>query len=162
MVDWISDKNGNVTSFSHESTLNCDKCRILEIRDPLGRITTVTYGIGTASDLIQYKGENGTSAIRTITVNRGLISDSSCAADRTVLYAAYNPRVLNSNGATIPGPGPSLFGGTEVKLLNSCYSPLLVKSLQLPNGDTYSFLYNDYAELAKVTLPTGSLPLLLT
>jgi hypothetical protein len=123
----ITDRNGNMVTIQGGIAT-----------DPLGRTTTVTYaqfptGATQAADTIQYSGYGGAS--KSITVNYGLLSNYLVSGQGLQTPACLFPELVGSE--------------------QTPFNPYVVTSVQLPNNTQYSFLYNSYAELAQVTLPTG-------
>ena len=98
------------------------------ITDPLGRTTQI------ASGSITYPGVNG--AARHITVNY--------AALGSVLASGQGLETMAQLFPTLPNESTQ----TE-------YDPEVVSSVALPDGSSYTFQYNSYGEVARMTLPTG-------
>jgi RHS repeat-associated protein len=134
-VSWISDINGNKTTFTYGGVYGA---ALETITDSLGRVVTFYYGVNDVApyglcDKIVYKGFNGEE--RTIRISYRLLNE--------VLRSGYS--ILSSQ---------ALFGygGSNDYPLANLTVPAAV---WLPNGQSYQFKYNDYAELARVDLPSG-------
>lgn len=54
---------------------------------------------------------------------------------------------------------PRLFGGSppmQTRVINpACFNPMVLAHIVLPNGRSYSFDYNRWGEMTKITYPTG-------
>jgi RHS repeat-associated protein len=138
-VTWMRDRNGNKLSFTYSSG------RITTITDSLNRQITITYAdfVTTFADQITFKGFG--PATRTVLVNYTSLS----SALRTT-----NPRNEPASRyqiQTYHGLFPELNNASS----STQYNPTVVSSITLPNGRQYQLLYNSYAELARVNLPTG-------
>jgi RHS repeat-associated protein len=128
-VSWIRDRNGNQVTFSGGTII-----------DSLKRTVTYSYG---EPDVISFKGFG--SAPRTIQVSHTSLSLAlrpcrpdpgyQCFPQQAQTYKQLFP---NSDGSSV----------TE-------FNPSVVSALTLPDGRQYHFYYNNYAELARVDLPTG-------
>lgn len=128
-VEWIRDRNGNKISANTDS-LN----RKIEIYyTPL---PTQTNPDQENFDLYTFKGNGGSS--KTIKVQRQKLSQTlrngSVAKTDKQLFPEidYHPGVVD-----------------KIDDYN------LVSSVELPDGKSYQFKYNEYGELARVELPTG-------
>lgn len=128
-VSWMTDRNGNKFSFTHNSNK-----QLTSIKDSLNRLVTITYGAGGgAYTEISYKGFEGDS--RSIKVYTTSLSSALRSGFTSQTHAQLFPEL---NGA----------GMYE--------NPIsVVSSVELPNGKVYEFKYNSYGELARVKLPTG-------
>ena len=102
------------------------------ITDALGRPITVT------NDAITFYGFNG--AQRQIVINYATLGDA---------------KTLDANQTlqTINELFPQLTGFVN----DSNYTATVPISVQLPDGSSYSFKYNSYGELVRLTLPTGGM-----
>lgn len=129
VISWMRDRNGNLVTFSYNTTRE-----LMDVTDSLGRSVTISSGQG-QSKVITYKGFGG--ADRAVTINIAPLSAST-------LRSGFQVRTQSSlfPGLTLPG------GGSNV-------TPPVISSVVLPDGRSYQFLYDDYAELARVVLPTG-------
>jgi RHS repeat-associated protein len=130
-VTWIRDRNGNKTTFtyvSYQQTI---------ITDSLNRQTIIDYNYNDPTyglcNRIRYKGFGG--AQRTIWITFGSMS--------TALRSGYTIQ-------TLPQLFPQLINASNVQL-----NPHVVTGVWLSNGKRYKFYYNNYAEIARVELPTG-------
>lgn len=130
-VTWIRDRNGNKTTFTY---VGYDQ---LIITDSLNRQITVEYGVNDPTyglcNRIKYKGFGG--AQRTIWITLGSMS--------TALRSGYSIQ-------TLPQLFPQLINASNYQL-----NATVVTGVWLPNGQKYKFYYNNYAEIARVELPTG-------
>ena len=137
-VTWIRDRNGNQTRFEQG-----------KIIDALNREITFSYehnGIGILlAKQIGFKGFNGAS--RTIRIvyddlqNALRPANGQHAAETIKTYVQLFP------GITDWGEGGNN-GGDE-------FFTRVISRVILPDGRSYRFFYNSYAELARVELPTG-------
>ena len=107
---------------------------------------------------IKFSGGTITDALsRTVTLNNGVISYSGVAAaprQIVVSYASLGSANTLDSGQNLQNPNqlfPSLTGYVNT----SNYTPNVPVSVQFPDGSTYSFRYNSYGELTRLTLPTG-------
>jgi RHS repeat-associated protein len=151
-IDAIQDRNGNRTTFAYN--VNAPGFQYaFSVTDPLGRLTTVAVGkiftfsddpeagctpanecIGTY-DQIMYSGMAGQP--RTITVYRRAHWYDRLTSLRTVIQPSDR----------------DLFGG----FASSSTKPFIwaLSKIVLPDGHSYRFQYNQYAEIARLDLPTG-------
>src|SRR5882724_5868287 len=139
-VTWMRDRNGSRLSFTYDASH-----RVLTITDALNRQVTYTYAdfTTTFSDQVTFKGFEGAS--RTILINYANLSG---------VLRTTNPRNEPASRYQIQkykGLFPELNNASS----STDYNPNVVSSVTLPNGQQYQFFYNCYAELARVTLPTG-------
>jgi RHS repeat-associated protein len=137
-VSWIRDRNGNQTRFEPG-----------KIIDPLNREITFSYeynGIGILlAKQINFRGFNGaTRTIRILYDDLGNVfrpANAQHPAETTRTFGQLFPGITdwgeNGNNA-----GDEFF--TRV-----------ISRVILPDGRSYRFFYNSYAELARVELPTG-------
>jgi len=137
LVQWLSDRNGNQLTFAYDSLK-----RVTSITDPLNRVVTVTYGDpinGPLYDEIDWKGCRGTP--RSIRVLLGYLHNAlrGGAAQGSSAYSLQ----------TVAACFPYVSSDTT---LNDTF---VTTGVQLPDGRQYRFFYNNYAELARVELPTG-------
>jgi RHS repeat-associated protein len=126
LVDFIRDRNGNKITFLYSGN------RVSQITDALKRTVDFTYS--STEDTITYKGFGGTSRVIKI--------------HKTQLGSALRP------GFTLKTPQvlfPDLNGADSQNNSN----PDVIENVEMPDGRFYKFLYNSYAELARVELPTG-------
>jgi len=140
LVTWIRDRNGNKISFQYDTS-----SRMTTITDSLNRQVTIVYdynegGSYGVCDKITYKGFNGAHGTsRVVRISKTTLSN--------VLRSGFS---LTYIGYLFPGIGGST---------STYYNPTVVSSVWLPDGDgvtrRYQFQYNNYGELARVTLPTG-------
>lgn len=132
-ASWIRDRNGNKVSFSYDTNN-----RVVLITDSLNRQITITYDVNDGApygicDRITFKGFGG--ATRIIRVSKGNL-DTALRPDFTIKT------------------GSQLFPELNTQMPQNV-DPTVVTALWLPNGRNYQFLYNSFAELARVVLPTG-------
>ena len=136
LVSWMRDRNGNRLSFTYNSSRD-----LTTITDSLNRRITIEYGVQDSPpfglcDRITYAGFGG--APRIIRVSR--ISLSSALRPNSG-YSLQTPR--------------QLFPETNVPGNQIPFNPNVISHVWLPDGRSYRFYYNPYAELARVELPTG-------
>jgi RHS repeat-associated protein len=124
-VSWIRDPDGNQTTFGDNS-----------VTDSLGRQITFSA----ASDYSQINVAGFGGAQRPLRIHYGWLSTNLRSGQTLQTYHQPFPEIYDETNS----PGPSLFdvGG-------------LVSALELPDGRSYRFYYNSYAEVARVELPTG-------
>lgn len=137
LVYWMRDRNGNLLSFTYglnsQDTVTYRK--VLTITDSLNRVVSFQYSAN--YDVISFKGSGG--APRTITVNRNLLSTA-----------------LRADFASLGVKKPSeLFPGITPPVNEQVYNPSVTTSITLPDGRSYQFAYNQYAEVGRVVMPTG-------
>jgi RHS repeat-associated protein len=126
-VTWIRDRNGNRLTFTYDALSR------MTVTDSLNRQVTVDYG---NPDVITYKGAGGVP--RTIRVWR------------SNLQSALRPNSGYSIQTSL-----QLFPELNSASSSTQYNPLVISSVELPDGRQYRFYYNPYGELARVELPTG-------
>ncbi|MBV9760502.1 MAG: RHS repeat protein [Acidobacteriaceae bacterium] len=129
VVASMEDRNGNLVTISPTS-----------IVDSLGRTTTFAAGTSTTGDYTQtltYPGLNGQA--RPITIQWGPMSEALASGQSIQTYLQLFPNLTG----TYPGAEPWNF------------NPTVMKSIRLNDGSEYQFLYNSYAQLAVMILPTG-------
>jgi RHS repeat-associated protein len=127
-VTWVRDRNGNKLTFTYNTNQKANS-----ITDSLNRQVTITYGSVGGYDEITYKGFGGaTRSIKVYLTN--------------LQYALRSDQTLKTYQQLFPE-------------LNGAYgvpaNVAVIGAVELPNGKQYQFLYNSYAELARVVLPTG-------
>lgn len=130
VIDWMRDRNGNLVTFSYDPNTR----NLTGVTDPVGRSVTISSGQG-QSKVIAYKGFGG--ADRTVTINIAPLSVSTLRPGFQIRTQA------------------SLFPGLTLPGANSNVTPPVISSVVLPDGRSYQFFYDDYAELSRVVLPTG-------
>ena len=137
LVDWIRDRNGNLTTFSYgtNSSDTLTYRKVMTITDSLNRVVSFQYFAN--YDVITFKGFNG--AQRTLTINRSSLS-SALRAD------------FQAAGVKKPS---ELFVGITPEVNETVYNPSVVSSITMPDNRSYQVTYNQYAEVARVVLPTG-------
>jgi RHS repeat-associated protein len=138
-VSWIRDRNGNRLLFGYTDG------RVTSVTDPLNRQVSYTYAnfVNTFSDQITFKGFGG--QYRTILVNYTRLQFS---------LRTTNPRNEPASRyliQTYRGLFPELNNASS----STQWNPFVVSSVTLPNNRQYQLFYNCFAELARVTLPTG-------
>lgn len=137
LVDSIRDRNGNLMTFTYglNSSDPLTYRKVLTITDSLKRVVSFQYTAN--SDVISFKGFNGSA--RTITINRTSLSNA-----------------LRADFVSLGVKKPSeLFPGITPVVNEQVYNPSVIASITLPNNRTYAVRYNQYAEVARVVLPTG-------
>lgn len=133
LVSWIQDRNGNQISFTYDIN-----SRLTSITDSLNRQVTIAYDVAVGGqygtcDTITYKGFGG--ATRTIYVSKTNLGSA--------LRAGYSLTGYNYLFPYLNGSATN-------------FDPTVVSKVWLPDGvRNYQFQYNNYGEIARVTLPTG-------
>jgi RHS repeat-associated protein len=115
---------------------------IYNLQDSAGRTVTVNYTTNPAcnpSDKIIYAGSQASGTNRTITVNYGLLASHMIPG-----------LPLGSQPQTSQCLFPELNGSSS-----TTWNGYVVSSISLPDGSSYSFLYDYYGEVAQMTLPTS-------
>ncbi|HXQ34264.1 MAG TPA: hypothetical protein VN843_09645, partial [Anaerolineales bacterium] len=137
LVDSMRDRNGNRLTFSYgvNSSDTLTYRKVLTITDSLNRVVSFQYFAN--SDVITFKGFNGVT--RTITINRNSLS-SALRAD------------FQSAGVKKPS---QLFIGITPPVNEPVYNPAVITSVTMPDSRSYQIEYNQFAEVARVVLPTG-------
>ena len=126
-ISWMTDRNGNKVSFGYDPFR-----RVTSITDSLNRQVTISYpSTTTGFTTISYKGFGG--AARTIKIGQTNLANA--------LRSGYTMQ-------TAAQLFPELHGGGPI-------DSTVINYIELPDGRTYQLLYNPYAELARVVLPTG-------
>ena len=125
-VSWIRDTNGNKVTFTYDTY-----GAILTAQDSLNRQVTFTYG---NPDIITYKGFGG-------------------APRQIKIWHNYLPQLLRADYPLPLKTTQQLFPLLEGS--STPFNQYLVSQIELPDGRTYQFRYNYYAELARVVLPTS-------
>jgi len=139
LVSWIQDRNGNRITFPSYDGNH----RVTQIIDSLNRKVTISYDTSAETDctshvdVITFTGFGG--APRTITVTHGCLSSALRSDQPFLTYTQLFP-VSDLNGS----------GNIQ-----SQFNPKMVTAVTLPDRRQYQFLYNSYAELARMVLPTG-------
>jgi RHS repeat-associated protein len=138
-VTKLEDANGNEVQFQYDSNN-----RVTLITDQLNRQVSVAYNVDSnqnpTSDVITYTGFGG-AVTRQITVKYDLIGNGHLRTDQT-----SDSSTLESYAALFPFlNGPS----------SATFNPRVISEVDIPNGQSYTFQYNPYGELARVTVPTG-------
>lgn len=131
-VSWIRDRNGNKITFTYDIF-----SRVTSMTDSLKRTVTIVYGVNDGfpygvCDRITYKGTQGTTRI--IRVSKTSLSN-----------ALRSGQLLKTYGGLFP----------DITISNTTFNPTVFSAVWLPDGRSYQFKYNSYAELARVVLPTG-------
>lgn len=130
LVTEIRDRNGNLLQFAYTAG------RVTQIKDSLLRTVNVAYeqGANSNEDWITFKGFGG--AARKITVKRVPLGQA---------FAPGSGYLVRTLSQLFPEFTPTL---------TTLHQPTVVRSVELPNGRSYTFDYNQYGELEQVTLPT--------
>ena len=140
LVTWIRDRNGNKLSFTYDIG-----GRVATIKDSLNRVVTVTYDVsdgtyGGLYDKITFNGYQGTQRVIHIA--------------KTALGNAL--RNTQAGDITSAQTGTQLFGAFGY---SGVYNPTVPSAVYLPDNDgvtrKYQILYNPYAEVSRIVLPTG-------
>jgi hypothetical protein len=135
-VTWIRDRNGNKITFAYSTNS-------MTITDQLNRTVTVNYDVSDVApyglcDQITYKGFGGAQRILRVShTNLGNVLRPN---------SGYSIRTLGGPSGLFPETNGSS---------STIYDPTVPSAVWLPNGRSYKFYYNSYAELARVELPTG-------
>ena len=145
LVSGIWDRHGNKTTFAYEnpSTLgaaNDSNTHALKtISDSLGRDVNIVYDI---SDLV------------TAEVCDYLTYDGFQSFQQRVAKVCHKSLDQALKSGFLVQTTAQLFPDSSA-VQTVPFNPRVVSSVRLPNGKQYSFLYNSYGEVAKLTLPTG-------
>lgn len=141
VTEWIRDRNGNTLTFTYEAytvihnNISQQSKRVKTLTDSLGRVVTVNYFA--TYDEIKFKGfASYANGDRTITIQRSNLQQALRADMRT--------------NKSLRELFPLLLGNNT-----QAYNPSVVSSVTLPDGRSYQFKYNEYAEVARVVMPTG-------
>ena len=128
LVTSIQDRNGNKVTVAGVGRT---------VTDSLNRVVTVAYSYDSNPaldyDQISFKGTAG--GARTIRIWKSYLSN--------VLRSGFSIQTWQQLF-------PEMNGSTSNQ-----FNPLVVSSVELPDGRRYWFKYNPYGELARVELPTG-------
>jgi RHS repeat-associated protein len=132
-VSEMRDRNGNKVQYTYDTNN-----RVITVSDSIGRAVNIVYDQQQSPyglhDKITYTGVD--SGQRIVRVSRAFLS--------TVLRSPFLPQ---STYALFP----ELTGSSQ----QGSFDTYVVSAVWLPNGKSYSLLYNSYGELARVVLPTG-------
>ncbi len=144
VVTRIVDRHGNTTKL--ERQYDGSRITALTVTDPLGRVTSAQIGTGDTSGTayqhtLTWKGFDGAS--RTVAIKFATMWDPNAADIPTTWGLLPTAHVMTCVNATCPVP-------------NLKVNPYVLKELVLPDGRSYTFQYNAYAELGRITLPTGA------
>ena len=137
LIQWTRDRNGNKTTFSYVDR------KLTSATDSMGRQVTIEYDVNDVSpyglcDRVTYKGSLGQSRILRI-------SKSNMG---NVLRADHTLKTPNQMWPGVECDG--ICSGN-----NDLFNPVVPSQLWFPNGRSYRFGYNSFAEVAKLELPTG-------
>jgi RHS repeat-associated protein len=134
-VKKIVDRNGNFIEFEYGAGNGVGAgYKVISIRDSIKRLITIEYDVN-----------DGLYGIcDRITMHRNPSSD-----DRVFRVSTGDLSTLLQSG-TGPIHIQSLFSG----MTDFIFNPKMVSKIWLPNGKYYGLLYNEYAEISRVTLPT--------
>lgn len=144
-VTWLRDRNGNFVEFAYEDPLQAQL--LTRVTDSLGRAVTIQYAPPGATlpkdTVIRYKG----------------FGQTGFPDDRSIIIRYNSLKALRKPTATteVPMikelfPGPISFTASSGDLR---LDPTIVAEVILPNSQKYAFRYNNYAEVERITLPTG-------
>jgi RHS repeat-associated protein len=140
LVTSIRDRNGNQVVLTYGTTPQdpITYNRVISIVDSLDRQVSISYANNTTVfyDQISYKGFNGAS--RTARIYYASLSQRLRSG-----YTPQNYRHLFPDYNTGDPNDPNT------------YNPTVIASLEIPDGRSYQFSYNPYAELARIVLPSG-------
>ncbi|MET0623077.1 MAG: hypothetical protein ABW250_08880, partial [Pyrinomonadaceae bacterium] len=129
-IAWMRDRNGNLVTFGYG--YDNGGLKLTSVTDSLGRVVTISNSQPT---VITYKGFGG--ADRTVKVYITSLGSATLRPDFSLRTVDSLFPGLNNPDAGLPS------------------APQVIHSVVLPDGRSYQFKYNDYAELARVVLPTG-------
>ena len=105
------------------------------VTDPLGRTIQIATGASAgAADTITYPGAGGKQ--RQVTVNYALLQNALASGQSIETPAQLFPNLVHADSS-------------------DQYNPWVVASVVLPDTSRYTFQYNSYGEVLKLTLPTG-------
>jgi RHS repeat-associated protein len=146
-VSWQQDNNGN--KITYEYTIVNGFSRISKITDSLNREINFEYGVQDITpyglcDRITYKGFGG--ATRTVRISLKNLGDNLASGYSIQTMGQLFPDVYTSS---CPQDNPYACGSA----INNSLKP---SAVWMPDGRSYKFKYNSYAELARVELPTGA------
>jgi len=141
LVKWMRDRNGNKLTFSYDNYAQPygPANRVISIIDSLNRKVTISYDVQDTQpfglcDKIEYRGFAG--AVRTIRLSKTNLGN-----------ALRSDFTLKTNYQLFPE-----FNGS----CSTCtFNPTVTSAVWLPDGRSYAFSYDSYAELTRVKLPTG-------
>jgi RHS repeat-associated protein len=135
VVTRIRDRNGNVVRFTYGAAFFRVGPQVTTITDALNRQVTFTYATPASPvDVIRFKGFGG--AQREIRVSFTLLQDALDGAETVQTLGELFPDIVWLDP-------------------QQTHNPRVAASVLLPNGRSYTLLYNSYGELAHVELPTG-------
>jgi RHS repeat-associated protein len=125
VVRWLRDRNGNKMEFSY------DALGLRTITDSLNRVIQINYVDASHNyDQITFYGFGRAS--RTIKI---FYADLG-----TCLRSGYQLKTYRQ---------------LEIADSDDLWTTQVISAIEIPNGKSYSFKYNAYADLARVELPTG-------
>jgi RHS repeat-associated protein len=139
LVSWIQDRNGNKITFNSYD----GNQRLLQVTDSLNRRVNISYDNSSPTDctvhydVITFTGFAG--AVRTIQVGHDCLVNALRSDQTLMTYTQLFPPELTGSGNISP----------------QTFNDKVVTGVTLPDGRQYKFLYNSYAEVARVVLPTG-------
>jgi RHS repeat-associated protein len=128
----IEDRNGNTLTYSFTSTQYGGYFTVANVTNQSPKFTFTETPASQSYDTLTFPGYN--SATRTVQVNYTLLQNA-LSTGSVDTYASLFPE-LNGSSSTQ-------------------FNPYVVSSIELPDSTTYSFLYDPYGEVTKITLPTG-------
>src|SRR5262249_3254907 len=138
---FVEDTNGNYISTSNQFTPTLDS-------DTLGRQITYTFsgGLGNRLVSISYKDSNGNT--QTVTLNY---------TDLTLFQSAAGQYQTSQPPFTYPQPSNCQVICHRHVWVNqpAQIGYWMLTSVVLPDNTSYTFTYNGYGELTKITYPTG-------
>lgn len=136
-VVWMRDRNGNTM------TITGNSADTKTVTDSAGRtytIQTLASGGAIQSQSVQYKGFGGTP--HTISVAY------------TLLENALRTDAINRGGVKSLG---QLFPEISWQIPTLSLNPTVLSEITLADGKKYRFKYNEFAELARIEHPNGSI-----
>ncbi len=132
-----------------------DSSLVTSITDRNGNKVSLTYSAGQLTQVIDALG-------RQILIN---YQDASCSGCTTITYpgTSGNSRVIHVFSTSLAAMLRSDFSLRTYNQLfpddttdQGQYNPAVVSSIEYPDGNSFTFRYNGYAEVARVSLPTGA------
>ncbi|MBI3651645.1 MAG: hypothetical protein HY231_11565, partial [Acidobacteria bacterium] len=144
--DWIRDRNGNKINIAYPTSTQ------VQYTDPFNRITTVDYNYASTTGAIltvTLPGYNG--ATRTYTAVAGSMRNYYRQDAATLVGAQW---VFNGSYPT-GVIGLELFPGSHESAVERIDDKIMLTQLNLPDGRSLQFKYNQFGEVAEVVMPTG-------
>jgi RHS repeat-associated protein len=143
------DRNGNTLTY-HYTTRKWS--------DALGRELELSLPASPAAQDYTYTLPSVNGGTVSYTVRWKHLGDSGVFSDAGM---ALNYPSLQCQGASTPAQSPHLFNNIVTTAKNHVcsgpvqFNPVVLYQIVLPNGKSYTFNYNEWGEIAKVSYPTG-------